>query len=78
VAVAFSIQGVAVMGAGEAPMPRLLGEGRVEPPSSLDVMRNSSSESSIMARHGDGVPLRVEPMKAVPELPLIEERLRPP
>jgi hypothetical protein len=29
-----------------------------------------------MAHRGDGVPLRVEPMKAAPELPLLGERLR--
>jgi hypothetical protein len=30
-----------------------------------------------MAHYKDGVPLRVEPMKAVPESLLLEERLRP-
>jgi hypothetical protein len=30
-----------------------------------------------MARHGDGGPLQVEPMKAVPESLLLGERLRP-
>jgi hypothetical protein len=58
-------------------MQRLLGEGRAKPPP-LDAMRNSSVESSIMAYHGDSVPLRVEPMKVVPELPLLGERLKPP
>jgi hypothetical protein len=29
-----------------------------------------------MAHRGDGVPLRVEPMKVEPELLLLEERLR--
>jgi hypothetical protein len=31
-----------------------LGEGRPEPPSPLDVVWNSSMESSIMAHRGDG------------------------
>jgi hypothetical protein len=39
------------------PVSRLLGEGRPKLPSPLDVMRNYSIESSIMAHHGDGVPL---------------------
>jgi hypothetical protein len=34
---------------------------------------NSSVESSIMAHCGDGGPLWVEPMKVVPESPLLEE-----
>jgi hypothetical protein len=34
---------------------------------------NSLVESSIMAHCGDGGPLRVEPMKVVPESPLLEE-----
>jgi hypothetical protein len=74
----FSIHGVAMPGASESPMLHLLEEGRVEPPSPLDVVRNSSVKSSIMAHHGDGVPLRVEPMKAMLESPLLGERLRPP
>jgi hypothetical protein len=43
---AFSIQGVVVTGAGGAPVPRLLGEGRPEPPSPLDAVRNSSTNAS--------------------------------
>jgi hypothetical protein len=74
---AFSIHGVVVMGAGEAPVPCLLGEGSLKPLSPLDAMRNSSVESSIMARHGDEAPLRVDPMKVLHESPLLGERLRP-
>jgi hypothetical protein len=58
-------------------VPSLLGEGRPEHPLLLDAVWNSSVESSIMARHGDGGPLQVEPMKAVPESLLLGERLRP-
>jgi hypothetical protein len=58
-------------------VPRLLGEGKPKPPSLLDAMRNSSTESSIMVCHGDEASLRGEPMKEVPELPLLGERLRP-
>jgi hypothetical protein len=76
VAGAFSIHGVAVTGAGRVPVPHLLGEGRPKPPSLLDAMRNSLTESSIMAHHGDGVPLRVEPMKTVLESYLLGDRLR--
>jgi hypothetical protein len=47
-------------------VPHLLIKGRLEPPSPLDTVRNSSVESSIMA------------MKAVPESPLLGERLRLP
>jgi hypothetical protein len=75
---AFSVQGVVVMGAGGAPVPCLLGEGRTKPPSLLDAMRNFSEKSSIMARCGDGVPLRVELVKVASESPLLGERLRPP
>jgi hypothetical protein len=48
---AFSICGVVVMGASEAPMLRLLVEGRPKLPTSLGAMRNSLVESTIMARH---------------------------
>jgi hypothetical protein len=74
---ALSILGVVVTGAGGAPVPHLLGEGRPKPPSPLDAMMNSSTESSIMARHRDGVPWQVEPMKVALESPLLGERLRP-
>jgi hypothetical protein len=77
VAGAFSIHDVAVTGAAGAPVSCLLGEGRPKPPSLLDAMRNSLVESSIMAHYKDGVPLRVESMKAVPESLLLGERLRP-
>jgi hypothetical protein len=73
---AFSIPGVVGTGVSEAPVPCLLGEGRLEHLSPPDVMRNSSAESTIMARHGVDAPLRVEPMKAVLELPLWGEMLR--
>jgi hypothetical protein len=46
---AFSILGVVVTGVSEAPVPRLLGQGRPKLPSPLVVVRNSSMESSIMA-----------------------------
>jgi hypothetical protein len=55
-----SIHGVVLTRAGRAPMPRILGEGRPEPPSLLDVVWNSSVESSFMASHGDGDPLHPE------------------
>jgi hypothetical protein len=45
------------MGAGKALVSRLMGEGMAKPPSPLDAVRNSSTESSIMAHHEDGVPL---------------------
>jgi hypothetical protein len=41
-------------------------------------MWNSSVEKSIMARRGDGDPLRVEPMKATLEFFLLGESLRSP
>jgi hypothetical protein len=49
----------------------------VRAPSPLGTVRNSSVESSIMAHREDGVLLRVGPMKAGPELPLLGERLKP-
>jgi hypothetical protein len=69
VAEALSILGVVVAGASEVPIPRLLGEGSLELPSPLDAMKNSSTESSIMAHRGVGAPLHVEPMKAAPASP---------
>jgi hypothetical protein len=68
---AFSIHGVVVVGASEGPVSCLLGEGRLKLPSLLDVVRNSSAESSIMARRGVGAPLRVELRKAAPSSPLL-------
>jgi hypothetical protein len=61
VARAFSIHGVVVTGMGRAPVPGLLGEGRLELPSPLDAVRNSSVKSSIMACHGDGVHYELSP-----------------
>jgi hypothetical protein len=69
--------GVVVTGVSEAPMSCFLGEGRLKLPSPLDVVRNSSVESSIMARRGVDAPLQVEPMKATLVAPLLGERLRP-
>jgi hypothetical protein len=74
----FSSHDMVVAGAGEAPTPCLLGEGRMKPPSPLEVMWNSTAESHIMAHSGDGGPLRVEPMTVPSELSLLGERLRPP
>jgi hypothetical protein len=74
---AFSIYGAVVMGVGGAPVLHLLGEMRPKPHTPLDAMRNSSVESSLMARNEDGVSLWVQPMKAVPESPLLRERLKP-
>jgi hypothetical protein len=67
-----------VTGAGIAPTPSLLGEGRLESPPLDEIVWNSSMESSIMAHHGCGGPLWVELMKAVPESLLLGERLRLP
>jgi hypothetical protein len=66
-----------VAGEGEAPVPCLLGEGRPEPPSPLEAVRNSSVEFPIMACSGDGGPLWVEPMKVASEPSPLGERLRP-
>jgi hypothetical protein len=48
-----------------------MGEGSLKPSSLLDAVCNSLVESAIMAHHGDESPLRVEPMKAMPESPLL-------
>jgi hypothetical protein len=56
----------------------LLEEGRLEPCSLIEVVYNSSVESSIMAHREDGGLLRVEPMKVAAESFLLGERLRPP
>jgi hypothetical protein len=66
VAGAFSIHSVVVAGANEGLVLHLLVEGKPKLPTPLDALRNSSVESSIMARHGVDALLRVEPMKAVP------------
>jgi hypothetical protein len=53
---AFSFQGVVVAGASGAPVLCLLGERRLNLPSPLDAMRNSSVESSTAACYGiDGL-----------------------
>jgi hypothetical protein len=66
------------MGADEAPVLCLQEEGRPEsPPSSLEAMKNSSVESSLMTHSRDDDPLRAEPMKVAPESFLLGERLRP-
>jgi hypothetical protein len=75
---AFSIHCVIVTGVGRALVSRLLGQGRLEPPSPLDAMWNYSVGSTITARCGDGDPVRVEPMTAVLELLLLGERVMPP
>jgi hypothetical protein len=66
------------MGASEAPVPRLLGEGRMMLPSPLGVVRNFSVEFPIMAYHGVDTPLQDEPMKVASVSALLGERLRPP
>jgi hypothetical protein len=47
---AFSIHGMVVEGASEAPVLRLLGQQRSKLPSLIDAVRNYSVEFSIMAR----------------------------
>jgi hypothetical protein len=64
---ASSSHGVVVMRASGAPVSCLLREGRSEPPYSLEVVWNSSVESSIMAHSGDVGSLWVEHMKAAPK-----------
>jgi hypothetical protein len=61
----FSGHNLVVAGAGEAPVPCLLGEGRSILPSPSEAMWNSSVESSVMAHSGDGGPPWVEPMTMV-------------
>jgi hypothetical protein len=68
--------GVVVMGASVAPVPCLKEEGRPEPPYSLEAMKNSSVESSIMA-HSVGGPLWVVLLKMAPESLSLGERHRP-
>jgi hypothetical protein len=65
-----------VVGAVEAFVPCLQGEGRSILPSPSEVVWNSSMESSVIARNGDSVPPRVEPMTAAPEPSSMGERLR--
>jgi hypothetical protein len=77
VAGAFSFHVAAVVVANEAPMLRRLGEGWPRLPCPLDAVRNSSVESSTMARCGVDALLRVEPTKMVPSLLDLGDRLRP-
>jgi hypothetical protein len=63
-------------GSRQSPVLRLLGKGVAKLPSPLDAMRNSSAESSIMARRRVDATLQVEPMKAPSASPLLGERLR--
>jgi hypothetical protein len=74
----FSGRDMVVAGMGGVLPPCLLGEGRSERPSLPEAMLNSSVESPIMARSGDGALLWVEPMIAASEPSLLGERLRPP
>jgi hypothetical protein len=69
----FSRYDMVMVGAGEAPMPCLLGEGRSEPPSLPEVVWNSSVEFPIMGHSGDAGPLWVEPMSVVSEPSLLGE-----
>jgi hypothetical protein len=71
VARTFSFHVVVVVGVSEAPVLRLLGEGWPKLPSLLDAVRNSSVESSIMARCEVDAPRQVEPTKAAPSSPLL-------
>jgi hypothetical protein len=67
-----------VVGAVEAPMSCLQGEGRSILPSPSEVVWNSSMESPVMAHSGDGVPPWVEPITVALETSPMGERLRPP
>jgi hypothetical protein len=66
---------MATVGADGTAVLCLREEGRPEPPSSLEAMKNCSVESSIMAHSEVGVLLRGEPKKVVHELFLLGERL---
>jgi hypothetical protein len=74
----FSDHDMSFAGAGKAPTPCLLGEGRSIPPSPSEAVWKSSAESPIMAWNRNGGPLWVEPMMAASEPSLLGERLRPP
>jgi hypothetical protein len=56
---ALSIHGVVMTGEGEALVSCPLVQGRLKAPSPPNVVNNTSAESTIMAHHGDGVPLQV-------------------
>jgi hypothetical protein len=73
VAGAFSFHVAVVVEANGAPVLRRLGEGWQKLPPPLDAMRNSSAESSIVAHCGVDAPLRGEPTKMVPSLPLLRD-----
>jgi hypothetical protein len=73
---AFSNHDMVVVGVGEASVSCLRGEGRVSPPSLFEAMWNSSVESPVVARDGDGGPQWVEPMAVASELSLQGERFR--
>jgi hypothetical protein len=66
-----------VAGAVEALALFLHRKGRLILPSPSEAMWNYSTESSVMARSGDDVPPRVEPMTAAPEPSPMGEGLRP-
>jgi hypothetical protein len=74
----FSFRVVVVAGVIETHVLHHLGERWPKLPSPLDAMRNSSVESSIMARYGIDAPVQVQPTMAVPSSPLLGERLRSP
>jgi hypothetical protein len=74
---AFSFHVAIAVEANGPPVLHRLGEGWPKLPSPLDVVRNSSVESSIVVSCGVDAPLRVEPTKTVPSLPLPGDRLRP-
>jgi hypothetical protein len=64
--------------AGGAPMSCLLGERRLILPSAFKAVGNSSAESPIMVRGGDGSLPRAESTMMAPETSPKGERLRPP
>jgi hypothetical protein len=70
---AFSFHVVVVVGASGAPVLHHLEERWPKLPSPLNAMRNSLGESSIVAHCGVDAPLRGEPTKMVPSLPLLRD-----
>jgi hypothetical protein len=66
-----------VVGAGKAPVPLLLGEGRSILPSPSEAVWNSSVESPIMAHNGDDGPPRAEPMTMASKPSPMGEMLKP-
>jgi hypothetical protein len=67
-----------VTGVSEAPVPRLLGEGRSILPSLSEAVWNSSRESPVMAHSRDGGPPWAEPMAMASKPSPVGERLKPP